>query len=96
MTGEQIVDVQVCHATLALMLTAGMYETSGGWLYEVGLPAKGGISGGIVTVSPGKGDMATFAPPVDQTGNSVRRQLTTAYLSSRLGLDLLLSRRVGR
>ena len=78
------------------MLTAGMYETSGDWLYEVGLPAKSGIGGGIVTVSPGKGGMGTFAPPLDTAGNSVRGQLATAYLSSRLGLDLLLSSRFGR
>ena len=42
------------------MLTAGMYETSGDWLYEIGLPGKSGIGGGIVTVSPGKGGLGTF------------------------------------
>ena len=52
------------------MLTAGLYETSGEWLYDVGLPAKSGIGGGIVTVSPGKGGMGTFAPPLDPEGTA--------------------------
>ena len=54
-TGERVVDPRVCHYALAVMATAGFYETSGDWLYEVGLPGKSGIGGGIVTVSPGKG-----------------------------------------
>ena len=73
------------------MLTAGLYETSGDWLYEIGLPGKSGIGGGIVTVSPGKGGLGTFAPPLDEAGNSVRGQLAAQFLSQRLGLDLLVS-----
>ena len=88
---QQVVTPEVCHATLAVMVTAGLYETSGDWLYEVGLPGKSGIGGGIVTVSPGKGGLGTFAPPLDAAGNSVRGQLATQYLSRRLGLDLLVS-----
>lgn len=76
---------------LAMMLTAGMYETSGRWLAAVGLPAKSGISGGIVTVSPGKGGLGTFAPRLDRSGNSVQGQEVARYLSARLGLDLLAS-----
>ena len=48
------------------MATAGLYETSGDWLYDIGLPGKSGIGGGIVTVSPGKGGLGTFAPPLDR------------------------------
>jgi glutaminase len=91
-TGDRVIDAAVCHYTLAVMLTAGLYESSGEWLYDVGLPAKSGIGGGIVTVSPGKGGMGTFAPPLDQEGNSVRGQLVARFLSGRLGLDLLISR----
>jgi len=90
-TGERVVGADVCHAVLAAMVTAGMYESSGDWLYRVGLPAKSGIGGGIVTVSPGKGGMGTFSPPLDPAGNSVRGALATSDLSQRLGLDLLLS-----
>ena len=57
------------------MATAGLYETSGDWLYDIGLPGKSGIGGGIVTVSPGKGGLGTFAPPLDSAGNSVKGQL---------------------
>lgn len=90
-TKDQVVSPETCHYTLAAMLTAGMYETSGEWLFEVGLPGKSGIGGGIVTVSPGKGGLGTFAPPLDAAGNSVKGQLATSYLSQRLGLDLLLA-----
>lgn len=90
-TREQVVKPDVCHYALAVMLTAGLYETSGDWLYEIGLPGKSGIGGGIVTVSPGKGGLGTFAPPLDEAGNSVKGQLVTQFLSQRLGLDLLVS-----
>ena len=90
-TGDRVVSAEVCHHVLAVMLTAGMYETSGDWLYDVGLPAKSGIGGGIVTVSPGKGGLGTFAPRLDAAGNSVRGGLAARFLSRRLGLDLLLS-----
>src|SRR5262245_29073843 len=52
MTKERVVDPIVCHYALAVMTTAGLYETSGDWLYNIGLPGKSGIGGGIVTVSP--------------------------------------------
>jgi len=64
---------------------------SGDWLLQVGLPAKSGISGALVTVSPGKGGLATFSPPLDETGNSVRGQLAAGDLARQLGLDILAS-----
>jgi glutaminase len=91
LTGERVVDEATCRHTLAAMTTAGLYETSGDWLYDVGLPGKSGIGGGIVTVSPGKGGLGTFAPPLDEAGNSVRGQLAARFLSRRLGLDLFSS-----
>jgi glutaminase len=91
LTGERVVDAAGCHFTLAVMTTAGMYETSGDWLYDVGVPGKSGIGGGIVVVSPGKGALATFAPPLDGYGNSVKGQLAARFLSRRLGLSLFVS-----
>ena len=91
-TLRRVVSPDTCRRTLAVMLTAGLYELSGDWLYEIGLPAKSGVSGGIVTVAPGKGGMATFSPPLDAAGNSVRGQLATKMLSEALGLDILASR----
>lgn len=92
LTKEQVVDTTVCHYVLAVMATAGLYETSGDWLYEVGLPAKSGIGGGIVAVSPGKGGLGTFAPPLDAAGNSVKGQLVAKSLSQHLGMDLFVSK----
>jgi glutaminase len=90
-TKERVVSASVCHYALAVMATAGLYETSGDWLYEIGLPGKSGIGGGIVTVSPGKGGLGTFAPPLDAAGNSVKGQLAAKFLSQRLGMDLFVS-----
>ena len=92
LTQERVVDAEVCHHALAVMTTAGLYETSGDWLYDIGLPGKSGIGGGIVTVSPGKGGLGTFAPPLDDAGNSVKGQLVAKFLSQRLGLDLFVSK----
>jgi glutaminase len=89
---ERVVDPMVCHYALAVMATAGLYETSGDWLYDIGLPGKSGIGGGIVTVSPGKGGLGTFAPLLDQAGNSVKGQRVAKFLSHRLGLDLFVSK----
>lgn len=90
-TGEQVITPDIARATLAVMTIAGLYETSGDWLLRVGLPAKSGISGALVTVSPGKGGLATFSPPLDETGNSVRGQLAACDLARQLGLDILAS-----
>ncbi len=94
-TGERVIDATTCRHTLAVMTTAGLYETSGDWLYDVGLPGKSGIGGGIVTVAPGKGGLGTFAPPLDGAGNSVKGQLVARNLSSRLGLDIFASEPAG-
>jgi glutaminase len=96
LTGQRVVDAAACHYTLALMAIAGLYETSGDWLYDVGLPGKSGIGGGIVTVSPGKGGLATFAPRLDSAGNSVKGQLVAKFLARRLGLGVFLSEPAGQ
>lgn len=91
LTQERIIDPIHCQHVLAVMVTAGLYENSGDWLYETGLPGKSGVSGGLVTVSPGKGGLGTFAPPLDNAGNSVKGQLVTQFLSEQLGLNLFAS-----
>jgi glutaminase len=95
-TGEQVADQVSCRCALVVMATAGLYETSGDWLYRVGLPGKSGIGGGIVMVSPGKGGLGTYAPRLDDAGNSVKGQLSAEFLSHRLGLDLFVSAPVER
>jgi glutaminase len=91
-TRERVIDAANCKRVLAVLATAGLYEQSGDWLFEVGLPGKSGVGGGIVTIVPGKGGLGTFAPPLDSAGNSVRGQLVTKFLSERLGLNLFASR----
>jgi glutaminase len=91
-SGQRVVQEETCRHVLAVMTTAGLYENSGDWLYDVGLPGKSGIGGGIVTVAPGKGGLATFAPPLDEAGNSVRGQVAARFLSRALGLDIFMSR----
>jgi glutaminase len=91
LTGVQVVDPSVCRYVLAVMTTAGLYETSGEWLYQIGLPGKSGVGGGILTVAPGKGGMGCYAPPLDAAGNSVRGQLAAQFLSDQLGLNLFAS-----
>lgn len=91
LTGEQVVSAATCPRVLAVMATAGLYERSGSWLYDVGLPGKSGVSGGMLTIAPGKGAVATFSPPLDAAGNSVRGQLVMRFLSEQLGLNLFLS-----
>jgi glutaminase len=91
LTRQQVVDADSCRYALAAMATAGLYETSGDWLYDIGLPGKSGIGGGIVTVSPGKGGLGTFAPPLDKAGNSVKGQLVARFLAAQLGMNLFVS-----
>ena len=91
LTGARAVSSESSRRVLAVLATAGLYERSGDWLFDVGLPGKSGVSGGLVTVSPGKGGVGTYSPPLDPAGNSVRGQRVTTYLSERLGLNLFTS-----
>jgi len=96
LTADKIIDPIHCQHVLAVMVTAGLYENSGDWLYETGLPGKSGVSGGMITVSPSKGGLGTFAPPLDAAGNSVKGQKVTRFLSQELGLNLFASNPYGQ
>ena len=84
-TGKQVIDVAKVPSVLAVMSTAGLYDDSGKWLYHTGLPAKSGVGGGIIAVSPGKFGIAVVSPPLDDAGNSVRAQRAIADISAALG-----------
>jgi glutaminase len=83
-TGKQAMDAAKVPEVLAVMATAGLYDDSGKWLYRTGLPAKSGVGGGIIAVSPGKFGIAVVSPPLDDAGNSVRAQKAIADISNTL------------
>lgn len=84
-TKKQVVKAENVPEILAVMATAGLYDDSGKWLYKTGLPAKSGVGGGIIAVSPGKFGIAVISPPLDAAGNSVRAQKAIADISNALG-----------
>jgi glutaminase len=84
-TGKQVVSADHVPGILAVMATAGLYDDSGKWLFATGLPAKSGVGGGLIAVSPGRFGIAVVSPPLDQAGNSVRGQKAIADISAALG-----------
>ena len=84
-TGKQAIDPKNVPYVLAVMATAGLYDDSGKWLYHTGLPAKSGVGGGIIAVSPGKFGIAVVSPPLDDAGNSIRAQRAITDISNALG-----------
>jgi len=84
-SGKQVLDANKVPGVLAVMATAGLYDDSGTWLYHTGLPAKSGVGGGIIAVSPGKFGIAVISPPLDDAGNSVRAQRAITMISNALG-----------
>jgi glutaminase len=84
-TKKQVVDAKVVPEVLAVMATAGMYDDSGKWLYATGLPAKSGVGGGVIAVSPGKFGIAVISPPLDGAGNSVKAQKAITDISNAIG-----------
>jgi glutaminase len=84
-TGKFVMHSENVPEVLAVMATAGLYDDSGKWLYRTGLPAKSGVGGGIIAVSPGKFGIAVISPPLDAAGNSVKAQRTIEAVSNALG-----------
>lgn len=85
LTGVSVLNKEYVPEVLAVMATAGLYDDSGKWLYRTGLPAKSGVGGGILAVSPGKFGIAVISPPLDAAGNSVKAQRTIEAVSNQLG-----------
>ncbi|ODR98751.1 hypothetical protein AUC68_05920 [Methyloceanibacter methanicus] len=71
-TDHKIFDTQYVRDVLSVMNSCGMYDYAGEWAYEVGMPAKSGVSGCIIAAIPGQIGICVYAPPIDKQGNSVR------------------------
>lgn len=87
-TGTRALAPELVEPVLAVMATCGMYDYAGSWLYEVGMPAKSGVGGGIIAVLPGRFGIGIYSPPLDAKGNSVRGIEVCKRLSRDLGLSI--------
>lgn len=87
-TKERLIKAAYVPKVLAIMGTTGLYETTGEWMFKVGLPSKSGVGGGIISVVPGKYAIAVFSPPLDKAGNSVRAQKAIKYISDKLDANI--------
>lgn len=87
-TQERAVESGFVKDILSVMYTCGMYDFAGEWAYKVGLPAKSGVSGGIMAVVPNRAGIAVFSPLLDEYGNSIRGRRVLEALSQKLGLHL--------
>lgn len=88
LTGDCVLKSEYIRDLLSVMYTCGMYNFAGEWAYRVGIPAKSGVSGGILAVVPNQAGIAVFSPPLDSNGNSVRGLKVFEALSREYGFHL--------
>ena len=88
-SGERLMRPRVVRQVLSVMMSCGMYDAAGDWITSVGIPAKSGVSGGVVGALPGQLGLATFSPRLDDHGNSVRGVRACERMSDDLGLHVM-------
>lgn len=87
-TGERVITARTARDVVSVMTSCGMYDGSGSWLLRVGLPAKSGVSGGIIAVAPSQFGVGVMSPRLDVHGNSTRGSATLERLSEGLGMHV--------
>src|SRR6266550_5237779 len=87
-TGKRAIRGEYVENVLSVMGSCGMYDFAGEWIYKIGMPAKSGVSGGIIAILPGQLGIGVFSPPLDSRGNSVRGIGVCNELSRTLDLHL--------
>jgi len=95
-TGKQAVKGEYVESILSVMGSSGMYDYAGEWIYRIGMPAKSGVSGGIIAVLPGQLGIGVFSPRLDARGNSTRGIMVCDELSRRLDLHMFNHPRANR
>ena len=88
LTNKTVLNAENVPPILAEMMMEGLYDAAGDWAFQVGIPAKSGVGGGLVAVVPGRFAIAGFAPPLDPVGNSVKAQAGVAAVAKALGSNL--------
>lgn len=96
LTGRQAIRGEYVESVLGIMGTCGMYDYAGEWLYDVGLPAKSGVSGGLIAVLPGQLGIGVFSPLLDVHGNSIRGIRVCDALSRHWDLHMFNRPGIGR
>lgn len=86
-TKKQVIEQRHIKGILSVMATAGLYDTTGEWMFLTGLPAKSGVGGGLIAISPGKFGIAAFSPRLDEAGNSIRAQKAISFITDELSAN---------
>ena len=94
-TGKQAIRGEYVESVLSVMGSCGMYDYAGEWIYNIGMPAKSGVAGGVIAVLPGQLGIGVFSPRLDSRGNSVRGIAVCQALARHLDLHVLNRPSVG-
>lgn len=95
-SGRRVLPAPDVEQVLSVMATCGMYDAAGDWLSTVGMPAKSGVSGGIIAILPGQAGLAVFSPRLDAHGNSARGVTVCERMSRDMEMHLMHVGRTAR